>query len=164
MAEDKEKQAMAEEPKIKRSTKPKKQESDFITKAELLAFDDAQEEVVEVPEWGGKKILVRGFTGASRDAYEQVMFQLKPTKDGKFSVERKRENLRATLIAATVIDPGTDELMFTQDEVELLGKKSARALDRIFAAAQRVCGIGKEDVEEMVKNSLEGLSDDSTSD
>jgi hypothetical protein len=38
-------------------------------------------------------------------------------------------------------------------DITALSKKSAAALDRIFQVAQRLSGIGQEEVEETVKNS-----------
>ena len=43
--------------------------------------------------------------------------------------------------------------MFTDRDVERLGKKSALALDRIYEVAQRLNGIGKKEIDELTKNS-----------
>jgi hypothetical protein len=42
--------------------------------------------------------------------------------------------------------------MFSDQDVTKLGKKSARALDRVFDVSQRLSGITKEDVEDLAKN------------
>jgi len=50
-------------------------------------------------------------------------------------------------------DPETNKQLFTVADIDALGQKSAKALDRIFEIAQRLSKIGANDVEEMAKNS-----------
>lgn len=127
-----------------------------LTRDAILAAPDLPLEVVEVPEWGGS-ILVRGMTGTERDAFERESIARK----GK-SVEVNLENLRARLLARTIVDDNGSRL-FTDSDIALLGSKSAAALDRVFAAAQRLSGIGQDDVEDLSKNSASGPSGSSTS-
>lgn len=101
-----------------------------LNKAAILAADDLPRESVTVPEWGGE-VLVRTMTGTERDAFETSLLE----KD------RRMENMRARLVSLTLCDE-TGERMFSDDEVTALGKKSAMALDRVFAVAQRLNGIG----------------------
>jgi len=72
-------------------------------------------------------------------------------------------NVRARLCAISIVDE-TGKRMFSDEDVRALGRKSAAALDRVFAAAQRLSGLTDEDVEELAKNSDGGQSDDSGSD
>jgi len=60
-------------------------------------------------------------------------------------------NLRARLVALSVVDDKGTRI-FTDDDVKALGKKSAKALDRVFSVAQRLNGIGESDVEELAGN------------
>ena len=101
-----------------------------LNKAAILAADDLPRESVTVPEWGGE-VLVRTMTGTERDAFETSLLE----KD------KRMENMRARLVSLTLCDE-TGERMFSDDEVTALGKKSAIALDRVFAVAQRLNGIG----------------------
>ncbi len=101
-----------------------------LNKAAILAADDLPRESVTVPEWGGE-VLVRTMTGTERDAFESSLLE----KD------KRMENMRARLVSLTLCDE-TGERMFSDDEVTALGKKSAIALDRVFAVAQRLNGIG----------------------
>jgi hypothetical protein len=72
-------------------------------------------------------------------------------------------NIRARLCAmAMVSDDG--ERIFTDADMKALGKKSAKALDRVFAVAQKLNGLSAGDVEELAKNSESGPNGDSTSD
>ena len=128
-----------------------------LNREQILKADDIQTEEVQVPEWGGS-VLVRGMTGAERDRYEEAVVQ----QNGKNTKVNMR-NARARLMAMTVVDEKGD-LMFATTDIELLGQKSAAALQRVFEAATRLAGIGDEDLDELSKNSLPGQSEDSISD
>lgn len=104
----------------------------LLTKEAILAANDLPTERVTVPEWGGE-VLVRTMTGADRDAFEASLIG----KDGRM------ENVRARLVSLTLCDD-KGERLFSDAEVAELGKKSAKALDRVFAVAQRINGIGGE--------------------
>lgn len=100
----------------------------ILNRDQILESVDLRREEVEVPEWGGT-VLVSEMTGVQRDAYEA----------GLFGDDRKVDlrNARARLVAACLIDPDGNPL-FTDKDVEALGRKSAAALDRVCAAAQRL--------------------------
>lgn len=117
-----------------------------LTREMILNCDDLKTQEIEIPEWGGT-VTIRMMTGRERDAFEASIVDSKGgTRAMKF------DNIRAKLVAKTVIDPDTKELMFTVADVEALGNKSAAALDRIFSASQKLSKITEEDVEELVKN------------
>ena len=107
----------------------------ILTKEAILAADDLPRELVSVPEWGGD-VFVRTMTGTDRDAFEASLI-------GK---EGRMENVRARLVSLTLCNEA-GERMFDDAEIAALGKKSARALDRVFSVAQRLNGIGTEQVE-----------------
>ena len=113
-----------------------------LSRATILQAVDLPTEVVFVPEWGGE-VTVRALSGLERDTYEMEIYRLKGTK-----IDWKRENMRARLVAATVVDDA-GELMFSTADIAALGNKSAAALERIFVVAQRLSGLSKEDVEEL---------------
>ena len=113
-------------------------------------------ELVEVPEWGGA-VYVRALTGAERDQFEASIVEQR----GR-DVRMNMRNIRAKLVALTVVDEDGQRI-FTDDDVAALGGKSAAALDRLFAVAQRLSGLSMEDVEELAKNSESGQSADSIS-
>ena len=117
----------------------------LLSKEQILSAEDLKSEIVEVPEWGGS-VKVRMMTGTERDAFETSIFEVK----GK-DTERNFVDLRAKLVARTLIDENGERL-FTDKDIALLGKKSAKALDRVFQVAQQLNGIGKEAVEELTKN------------
>ena len=128
--------------------------SKLLSKAQILGAVDVQVEVVAVPEWGGT-VKVRGLSGSERDAFEAETIQRK----GK-DVRTNTRNLRARLVAMTVVDEA-GERVFGFGDVEALGAKSARALDRVFGVGMRLSGLGDRDVEELTKNSESDQSDGS---
>jgi hypothetical protein len=129
----------------------------FLTAADILGVQDITTEVVEVPEWHGA-VRVIALTGAQRDDLEISMVQ---TRDKKREVNLR--NMRARLVAASIVDENGKRL-FTTEDINALGKKSAAAIQRIFKVAQRLSGLADDEVEELVEGFEPGPSDDSGSD
>ena len=130
----------------------------LLSREEILRKPDRTFQEIYLQEWGGK-VRIRSLTGAERDAFEESIMG-KRNKDG--SREVVTHNLRAKLVALTVVDEDGN-LLFSPDDVAVLGEKSAAALDQLFAAAQRLAGISRDDLGEMVKNSEAGPGAGSTS-
>ena len=128
----------------------------YLTRDAILKVDDLPFEDVEVSEWGGT-VRVRGLTGAERDAFEAEMVELRGKK-ARFNMQ----NFRAKLVVRSVVDR-QGERLFSHQDAEPLGKKSAAALQRVFEVAQRLSGLTDTDVEELVGNFDDGQSDDSIS-
>ena len=131
--------------------------SKILSKADILGCSDLRFETVAVPEWGGS-VRVRTLSGAERDAFEATLMKI---LNGKRVPDM--DNLRAKLLAATVVDE-EDKPIFGVHDLVALGRKSAVAIDRIFAVAQRLNAMAPESVEESIKNSMPGPSAGSTSD
>ena len=127
-----------------------------LTRDEILAADDIQTEVVEVPEWAGS-VIVQGLTGSERDAFEKTIIS---NMDGKGPPKSDLRNFRAKLAAWSIVDED-GKRVFSQADVVALGAKSAAALQRVFNVAQRLSGLSEEDIEELTKNSEELQSDGS---
>ena len=108
----------------------------ILSKDAILAADDLPRETVHVSEWGGD-VYVRTMSGTDRDAFETSLIAREGERDGRM------ENVRARLVALTLCDEAGARL-FEDGEIAALGRKSARALDRVFAVAQRLNGIGTE--------------------
>jgi hypothetical protein len=111
-----------------------------LTRETILAAQDLPVKTVAVPEWGGD-VFVRSMTGAERDQYEQALMAAR-TPDGKVNIA----NVRARLMAFCAVDENGKRL-FEDADIEALGAKSAAALDRVFAAASELNGIGAKDVQ-----------------
>lgn len=123
------------------------------SKSEILAGWKFKEERVTLP--GGASALMREFSGALRDSYEQGMVK---TIDGKR--EADLSNMRAKLVAPCLIDEETGEPMFTFEE---LSAAPASFLEPLWQIAQRLNGMGGESVGDAAKNSEAAPSGSSTS-
>ena len=110
--------------------------------ASVLDLRDLQDELVDVPEWG-YRLRVRSLTGTERDAFEISLLENR----GK-SREVNLSNMRAKLVAASVRKTD-DGRVFTDGQVEALGKKNAAALQRVFRVAQRLSGLAEDEVDEL---------------
>jgi hypothetical protein len=116
----------------------------ILTRAEILARNGLRREVVAVPEWGGE-VIVQEFSAAQRDLFEAAVIE-----QGK-GKKKTLANFRAKLAAASIVDEQGD-LVFEVEDVELLGRQSARALQRVAEAAIRINALSTDEVEELAKN------------
>lgn len=129
----------------------------MLSRDDILGADDLARELVAVPEWGGD-LYVRCLTGAERDRFEAEMLA-----DEEDDQRKRFFNLRARLVVLAVCDEHNLPL-FMLNDVEALGRKSAKVLDRLFSVAQRLSGMTREDVEALTKNSVTIPPDASGSD
>ena len=112
----------------------------MLSKEEILSADDRAREEVDVPEWGGT-VFVSSMSGADRDEFEQAIVD----------EDSRLENIRARLAALTITDDSGSRL-FSDSDIKELGKKSAKALDRVFNVAKTLNAIGADEVEGIEKN------------
>ncbi|OGG44115.1 MAG: hypothetical protein A3F84_27785 [Candidatus Handelsmanbacteria bacterium RIFCSPLOWO2_12_FULL_64_10] len=126
----------------------------------ILGEDDLHFEEVPVPEWPkvGGKVRIRTLSGTERDAFEQACVE----KRGK-NHDTNLRNIRAKLCSLLIVDPATGQRVFSDADADALGRKSAKALDRVFDAGRKLNGIGEKDVEELAGNCETGPSAGSTS-
>ncbi len=117
-----------------------------LSRDAILAVEDLPREYVEVPEWGGG-VWVRTMTGSERDRWERQFVD----EQGKPRKSTEIEHLRAALVVHCVVDDNGQKL-FDEADIPALGAKSGKALDRLFAVAQRLNGFRKEDIEELAGN------------
>jgi hypothetical protein len=117
----------------------------LLTREAILSASDIKTERVAVPEWGGD-VLVGTMSGEARDQWEQSLIVRKAGK-----TEPSLENIRARLVAATVVDENGARL-FTAEDVVALGNKSSAALERVCKVAQQLNGLGDADLEELKGN------------
>jgi len=129
----------------------------ILSKADILGAVDLQKESVDVPEWQGE-VYVRGLTGAERDQFENSIISMRG-KDQKINLS----NIRAKLASLSICDEDGNRL-FTDADVQVLSQKSAAALQRIFAVAQRLSGLAAEDVKELAEGLKENPFDASPTD
>jgi hypothetical protein len=110
-------------------------------KEKILGAADRNGKEVQVKEWD-TTVYVRTMTGTERDAFEGSIL-----RDGKVSPD----GLRAKLLVRCLADENGNRI-FSDEEFEALGSKSAKVIDKLFAIAQKVNGIGQEDVDDLTKN------------
>lgn len=105
----------------------------------ILAADDLPLVPVEVPEWKCTVYI------ATLNTHERELLEARHLVD-KVRFARER------FIIATCCDENRN-FLFTEADIEALGKKSAVACDRLFDVAMRVNKLGKDDVDDLKKNS-----------
>lgn len=115
----------------------------MLNKQAIFDTQDLKTEEVAVPEWNGS-VRVRTMTGTERDGWEA---SLSPT--GSKGVDLS--NLRARLLVKCIVDE-QGERIFTDEDADALGAKSAAALERVFAVAQRLNGLAGNAVGTAEKN------------
>ena len=115
-----------------------------IEKAVFGSNDIVMEEV-QVPEWK-TSVWVRSMTLDERDAWEASVVE---TKGGE--TKQNLKDFYSKLIVKTAVDAEGNRL-FEDTDIPRLQKKSARAMGRIFKAAQRLNGIGQDATDGLEKN------------
>lgn len=111
-----------------------------LGREQILAAEDRDTIQIEVPEWGGS-VLIRKISGKQRGRIEG----LKSAGTLDFA------DFRGMMCACSICDEDGFQI-FTNDDVDALGEKSADALDRVFDAALRLNGMAAGAVEEAKKN------------
>lgn len=121
----------------------------------ILAADDIPSEKVTIKEWG-VDVLVRGMSAGDRitlmqNAYDQSTGQV---------------NMAAVypdVVVSCLIDPDTNEPVFTDSDKALLMSKSSAAIEQIASVGLRLSGIGQDVQDAAGKDSSSIPSDDSSS-
>lgn len=110
------------------------EEKRILGRSEILDVSDLNYEIVDVPEWGGA-VRLKTMTGKQRHAFQAIVGKLK-----------NPEEIVEYLVATSVVN-GDGEPIFEFSDVQALGAKSAKALNRVFRAAARLNGMTREAVE-----------------
>lgn len=126
----------------------------YATRDMLLKPVERPTETVELPELGeGVSVIVTGMTAKERADFDNQF----TSRKGEPMLKRVAEGRERLVVACCRSENGSK--MFTTDDVAQLGKQSVIVIERIVKAAQRVSGIGEDDLEEAAKN-LEGTQGD----
>ena len=127
-----------------------------LSRKDILKVNDLTTRVVPIPEWKGD-VIIKMMTGTERDQFEDSLFEGRG-KDRKSNYK----NLRAKLLSMCLV--GEDgKRLFSDKDIESLGGKSAKALDRLYTIATELNGIGAKEEEALTKNSESEGNDTSTS-
>ena len=110
----------------------------LLTKQQILGADDLPTEEVDV--WGGKVLV--------------IALSAKERENLRLSIEKEGDALQimVKLLSLTIVDKDKNRI-FTEKDLEVLEKKSAKEIDKVFAVAQRLSGHGEKTLEEIEKNS-----------
>lgn len=120
-----------------------------LSKSAILSAGDVKLDKVNVPEWGGD-VFIKTITGLDRDRFE----------DG-YS-EQKMKNFRSRFLVLTLCDE-KGERLFTDSEVEELGKKSSLVINRLFEKAWSLNAFTNEAIDALGNDSTVDPSDASIS-
>ena len=106
----------------------------LLSREQILGIHDLKRQEVDVSEWWGEgaKVLVREL-----NAHERIEFGL------LFGDSITADGL-AKVVAATVIN-GDGAQVFTEEDVEQLGRKNGRALRAIFDAVCEISGLTEDE-------------------
>ena len=96
---------------------------------DILKSEDIEYRYVDVPEWGGR-LRIRSMTAAQAAEFSEQ--QEKGLKNNEAAV---------VLIRMSAVDE-SDELLFTNEDIKRLRKKSLRPIVRIQDAALELNGLG----------------------
>lgn len=120
--------------------------SPILTRSQILSSAAVPTERVTVPQLGGA-VLVRGMTAGERDDFEAEGLRL----SSKGNPAGHLKNYRARLLVQCCVDEQGNRL-FKPADVDALTQQSAASIEVLIDAALRLCGMRKEDQEELAKN------------
>lgn len=112
----------------------------FLTREQILSSQDLETE--EVDAFGGK-VLVKSLTAAEREELRKDM--------GTDEKEMDLLLIQMKLVSLCIVGENRKRL-FSEEDIGVLAKKSAKELDKVFEVAQRLSGLGKQGTEEIEKN------------
>jgi hypothetical protein len=112
----------------------------ILTRDQILGFTKLEMKTLAVPEWGDEAtVIVRELTASERDEFESTF-------------KGNMNTLRAKFVSLVVVDEAGNKV-FTDADIDKLGKLSGAAIDRIFWFGMELSGMKKSDAEDLVKNS-----------
>jgi len=128
----------------------------------ILEVQDLPQEKVQTDEWAPAVpfVWIRGLSAAERDQWEQG---LTATINGRIVPKTKIKNLRAQFVVKILVDENGDRI-FKDNEVDLLGNKSAAVLDRLWDVGRRLSGMQTEEELEAENPSKGDQGDTNSSD
>jgi len=110
----------------------------ILTREAILSAQDLKTETVKVPEWGGE-VIISTMTAAARDAWEMSL-----VGDGKGNYNTG--NASARLVSYCAVNE-KGERLFSDKDAEALGKRSAKAMNRVVRVAQKLNALTDADFE-----------------
>jgi hypothetical protein len=109
----------------------------LLTRDEILAAKDREDEYVDVPKWGGT-VRVLALTGTDRDRYLAGLMRIGVDDKGSPRIEGVNiEGRTVRLVAMSVVDED-DQPLFSPADVIALGQKSSSTLAQVEEVASRL--------------------------
>ena len=121
--------------------------SKLLTKDAILTAADLKTKEIDVPEWGGK-VRVSQISAADRLALQMMVLDEKGKPRTPIEITRM---MTVGLLTFAIVDDQGNRL-FTQDDIEALGKKCSAAIDKVFEVADDLNGISAEMAGKIRKN------------
>jgi hypothetical protein len=118
-----------------------------LGREQILGVEDVKIKRIYVPQWKGY-VHLQTLTGAGRDEFEAMTVT---------NGTQTTENIRAKLLSRCLVDKD-GALLFSQEDVEALGKKSAAAIALLYGEAAMLNFVTEKDVEDLAKNSERGAT------
>lgn len=115
-------------------------------RAKIFAAKDKPTEDVDCPEWSCK-IRVMALSGKERNTFERLVYLKEDDTDTS-----GYDNATASLLAMCCYDPETNEKLFTEKDVAILGEKNSLVLNRLALVAKKLSGMLPAESKEIVKN------------
>jgi hypothetical protein len=120
-----------------------------LDRSAILSRTKGKVERVEVPEWADV-IHLREISASERDNYEGNSIEAKGMA--------KWSNMRAKLLCLCICDEAGNRL-FGDADITLVGQLPAGLADRLWHRCLSLCGLSKDDVDALEKNSVSDQPD-----
>lgn len=108
-------------------------------RSKILNYDDRQQKIVTIPEWGDIKVEIRGLSAGERVRLVKHL----QGDDGKID----NASMANWLIVLCSYDPDTGERIFEDDDRDAIAEKAPKPHERLMTAALRLSGLAGEDDE-----------------
>lgn len=121
--------------------------SNLLSKDQILSAHDIHVEELPVPEWGGV-ICIKTLSADERDQIESEIIQINPQTGQPKAM--KTNTLRSLVAFYGICDEEGHRLFTDKRDIDLLGRKSAAALDRVVVRIQELSAMSPADIEKLV--------------
>ncbi len=115
----------------------------------VLAKDDSNTDVVQVPEWG-ESIRIRSLTALEQERWWDIL-----TMHDEKGIDPPGGRKASLVYMGCIDDEGGD--LFKPEDIPILGQKHPVAMNRLFSAIQKLSGMTTE-----VQADIEKKPDDQT--
>ena len=126
----------------------------LLTRDQILNANDIPFRDVDVPEWKIEdsddipRVRVAGLSAKMASAFSSKLVSV----DGKGQVkELKMDNFLAELLVHSLVDENFQPL-FSEADIEALGKKSAAVMKRLGDVAMELSGLSDQALKDATKN------------